>query len=527
MAEERVTVCILTAGKGVRMGAYSKIINKALLPVRQKAVISYIIEKFPENSEYVVALGYLGEQVRSYLELAHGDRRIRFVEVDNWDKPGSGPGYSMLCCKPFLHRPFYFVSCDTLWNGDVQLREGGNWLGVSETSREDSLRYCNLKIDGDGGITGILDKETAEWPPYKAFVGLMRVQDHDIFWEGLGAKDLIKGELQVSNGLRALIKTGRTKALNIDWTDIGNEDDYKDLVKKHENFDFSKTNEFLYLVNNKVIKFFGDGAIAEKRVAKSRLKPGVFPTIEALKGQFYSYGLVAGGTLYDYNDGTIFKKLLDWLKTDLWTPAGISAETVHQTCRRFYYDKTRDRLELFYKRCAIGDGATVVNGRKIAPTGELLERVPWEELFSGVPVFFHGDLQFDNILYSREKGRFTLLDWRQDFGGNVEWGDLYYDLAKLYGGILLNYDFIKRNLLYYHEGEGGVTIDFAQRFLAADYIGILEDFVVRNNWEIKKVRMLVPLIYLNMSPLHHEPFNRFLYSLGRLMLSRELGYEDR
>ena len=25
-----------------------------------------------------------------------------------------------------------------------------------------------------------------------------------------------------------------------------------------------------------------------------------------------------------------------------------------------------------------------------------------------------------------------LLDWRQDFGGKIEYGDIYYDLAKLY-----------------------------------------------------------------------------------------------
>ena len=32
-------VCILTAGKGTRMGAYSKIINKSLLPIKNKAIV--------------------------------------------------------------------------------------------------------------------------------------------------------------------------------------------------------------------------------------------------------------------------------------------------------------------------------------------------------------------------------------------------------------------------------------------------------------------------------------------------------
>ena len=35
--------------------------------------------------------------------------------------------------------------------------------------------------------------------------------------------------------------------------------------------------------------------------------------------------------------------------------------------------------------------------------------------------------------------KFILIDWREDFGENVEYGDLYYDIAKLYGGMILNY----------------------------------------------------------------------------------------
>jgi len=36
------------------------------------------------------------------------------------------------------------------------------------------------------------------------------------------------------------------------------------------------------------------------------------------------------------------------------------------------------------------------------------------------------------------------------------------------------------------------------------------------------VKILVALIYLNMSPLHHYPFDKMLYSLGRDLLYTEL-----
>ena len=65
-------------------------------------------------------------------------------------------------------------------------------------------------------------------------------------------------------------------------------------------------------------------------------------------------------------------------------------------------------------------------------------------LYEGIPSFIHGDLQFDNIIYNKKLNKFILIDWRQDFAGQIEFGDLYYDIAKLYGGILLNYDYIKK-----------------------------------------------------------------------------------
>ena len=43
---------------------------------------------------------------------------------------------------------------------------------------------------------------------------------------------------------------------------------------------------------------------------------------------------------------------------------------------------------------------------------------------------------FVNLLYMK-KNKFTLIDWRQDFAGETEFGDLNYDLAKLLGGIII------------------------------------------------------------------------------------------
>jgi len=515
------TVCILTAGKGTRMGALGKILNKSLHTIDSKAIITHIINKFPENAEFIVGVGFLGDQVRNYLKIAHGERKISFVEIDNFDGPGSGPGYSLLCCRSQLQKPFYFVSCDTLWDDELDWTLEKNWFGVAHVKPEDSVRYCNMKVIGNS-VVELRDKIRVEDESYKAFVGLCHIRDYSIFWSALQSTEKVAGEHQISNGIQALIAQTDTQALNVEWTDVGDTSKYKKAVSRYECYDFSKENEALYIVNRRVIKFFADISVVERRVLKSKLNPTVFPSITSHMGQFYGYVFQPGETLYQVNSREIFARLLDWLSAHLWKRHEVDQELVRATCLKFYQGKTLERLSMYDRKYPKSDGPSVVNGRGIPATKELMASVPWTCLSEGIPCFMHGDLQFDNILFDATKQSFMLLDWRQDFGGHVEFGDLYYDLAKLYGGIVVNYDFIKLNLLNYAESEQGVTFDFAQRFQTKNYLQQLSEYISGNGYDLVKVKILVALIYMNMSPLHHYPFDKMLYSLGRDLLYTEL-----
>ena len=62
------TVCILAAGVGSRVGSYSTYLNKSLLPIKKKAAISYIIDQFSNNTEFVIAIGHFGKQVKNFLK---------------------------------------------------------------------------------------------------------------------------------------------------------------------------------------------------------------------------------------------------------------------------------------------------------------------------------------------------------------------------------------------------------------------------------------------------------------------------
>lgn len=511
-------VCILTAGKGTRMGSYASYLNKAILPIKEKAVISHIIEKFPKKTEFIIGLGHLGNQVQDYLEIAHADTHFHFVTIGKYEGKGSGPGYSLLQCKEKLKKPFYFVSCDTLWSNELDFNAQNNWMGTAQVGADETQNYCNFEVKA-GRIVSIKDKQKVDPLTHEAFVGLCYVKDTKVFFQGLENLTLKSGEVQVSNGIQALIDNSIVETKHIDWIDVGGEANYKREVSKFENYDFSKSNEALYILNKRVIKFFAEKSFAEKRVEKAALNPSVFPHIDRNKNNFFSYSFINGKTLYHSNTFPIFTKLLIWLEKKLWKRVGnVDGAAFRAICKKFYYDKTLERLDKYYKKYSYSDTETMINGQKIPKTEELLKQIPWDSIYEGIPSFIHGDLQFDNVLYNHQTDSFVLLDWRQDFGGVVEYGDMYYDIAKMRGGIILNYDLIKLNLLKYEEGRDGIYFDFAQRYLSDKYLQILDIFIQKKGLDVRKVQILVGLIYLNMSPLHHFPFDKMLYSLGRQVL---------
>jgi NDP-sugar pyrophosphorylase family protein len=267
------SVCILTAGRGTRMGPYAEVINKALLPYNGKAILSHIMDGFPRGTPFVIALGHMGQQVRDYLAAAHPDDDITYVSVDNYDQPGSGPGYSIWCCREHLQRPFYFVAADTVAEFDTAQLTNENWAGVSPVAAADSKRFCNFTAGANGFIDKIYDKQIPpHTDPVQAFVGLMFITDYQVFWDALSRPETVAGEVQISAGLKALVATGNLRARPVNaWKDFGVLDDYRRLAIEPQPYDFSKTDEFIYFRAGRVIKFFKDDAVAQKRVEKALL----------------------------------------------------------------------------------------------------------------------------------------------------------------------------------------------------------------------------------------------------------------
>jgi len=520
-------VCILAAGLGTRMGALSEHINKAVLPINFKAAISYIVEKFPKETEIVIAVGHKKETITDYLALAHPERRFTFVEVDKYIGPGTGPGYSLLQCKDHLHCPFIFVAADTIVLEEVPA-PNENWFGISPV--KDTEKYCTVKIKNNL-IYQIDDKIKTD--NKFAFIGLAGIHDYEDFFSALEKnKELISGEIQVSNGFKHLIEKKLTP-IGFTWFDTGSLNNYietnKNFSGEEKKFDFSKGDEFLYFVSGKVIKYFADAEIAKKRTERAGYLKGLCPEIEGVKNNFYAYKKIDGQTLYSVLNNQLVVDFLHWAKPNLWKEQKLTeaeSRIFSEACRKFYLEKTQKRLQMFYEKRNLIDSENNINGVAVPTLPELFNKVDWDYICKGTPSNFHGDLQFDNVLVTRDKvshlQKFVLLDWRQDFGGLTQYGDLYYDLAKMYGGMILPYQLIKEGMFSFDMSGSSVYYNYFIKNDLLEAKETYENFLRRNGYDLDKIKILTAIIFLNMSPLHHDPFDVMLYYLGKAMLHRSL-----
>lgn len=505
-------VCILTAGSGTRMGPYSKTANKALLPWRSKAIISHIIDSFDKNTEFVVAVGFKAQQVKSYLKLAHSHRKISFVEVENYKNAGCGPGLSMLACKETLgSSPFYLVTCDTLWEDKLEsYPTNESWLAVGPITSEESPSYCNVVVK-ENQVLEIRDKVKVLETPNHAWTGLAHIYHTEEFWNSLQTYKNIKNpEKQVVDGFYGVKKLN---AYSVKWIDTGTFEKYRQVVAADGGFDFGKTDEFVYLNSDKVIKFFSDKSIAENRVKKASLNFKVFPKIIENEENFYSYTYAEAKTLYEEPSVEVFSALLEWLNQNLWKKQTTDDVELVEMCQQFYMVKTLARLEK-YAELNLPE-ATSCNGEFLPSTADLLKKIDLKFLNAGQSYFIHGDLQPDNILYSEKTKNFRLIDWRQDFAGRVDVGDLYYDFAKMLAGLKINYQLIKKGDFHFSMTDVKAVMRTPEHPNRQACEKILKTWAEKFNLDYSKIELLCGLVYLNMSALHHTPFNQMLNLIGR------------
>jgi thiamine kinase-like enzyme len=238
----------------------------------------------------------------------------------------------------------------------------------------------------------------------------------------------------------------------------------------------------------------------------------------------YGYHKVEGQVLSEAITVPLMRRLLSHSR-GFWSPCTLSPAERKQfraDCHRFYHDKTLERVSLFHHKSQLMDGEESINDIPMPTLAHLLEKIDWSYLADGIASRFHGDFHFENILWESKNQTFTFLDWRQDFAGSLVRGDIYYDFAKLLHGLIISHELIDRNLFSVDWGAEEIRYDFHRKQILVDCEQDFSRWLSENEYDAKKVYLLTALIFLNIAPLHHHPYDNLLFALGKKMLRDHL-----
>lgn len=517
--QAKYKVLLTTSGIGSRLGDLTKYTNKSLVRIGKKPALSYIVEAYPQDVEIVVTLGHFSSHVKDFLELAYPARKFTFINVDKYEGPGSSLGYSILQAKSAIDCPFVFHACDTVVKDPIP-EPSKNWLGGFKA--KSSTHYRSLDVSM-GHVTKINEKGELNYDyDYIGLAGIFNYAEFFAAIEEIYIQNPMNHQMSDCDALTKMLAAHRFfHQIFHYWYDIGNSDSLKTARDSiDDKFDvLDKLEESIFLFDDCVIKFFHDKNICANRVERAKLLKGIVPNVLDSRENFYKYEFIKGDLFADSCTESKFRDFLRWSQANLWVRKQDRNSAFYERCHDFYFTKTYKRIDKFLKDNAMSDQETKINGELVPPLNSLLKRVDEKWLCNVDAYQFHGDYILDNIIETESS--FVLLDWRQDFGGQLELGDIYYDLAKLNHNLVFNHDIVNRNLYEIKVGED-ISCDILRSHVLVNCQNILFEAISGSRLDLKKVKVITALVWLNMAPLHHYPLNHFLFYFGKLNLHHAL-----
>jgi hypothetical protein len=235
-----------------------------------------------------------------------------------------------------------------------------------------------------------------------------------------------------------------------------------------------------------------------------------------------------------FNDQKLIKlqNLLDYFNEKIWNiklNKKINLINHKKNLTDFYKMKTFSRVQSYLNNNNIKDNLNYINNFKVFKVYHLLELINWDSIITSKPTLMHGDLHFENILINK-LNKIVTLDIRDDFKNIDNFGDQYYDLAKILHGIIISHHLVNKNLYSYKKINNKIFIKIKKEKKFKSNLITFYKFCNINNLDINKIELLCALIYLNIADLHHSPYSHFLFNLGKLMLMKYLNkvqkYDD-
>lgn len=156
-----VPVIIMAGGKGDRLGPFTKILPKPLIPIGETPIIEVIMNKFYEHGvrNFYVTLNYKGEMVKTYFDSMDKKYSVEYI----WEKEFLGTAGSLKLLPPDLKSPFIVSNCDIIVDTDYAdllkfHQENNNILTVVGSIQHYKIPYGIIHFEEAGKIKLIQEK---------------------------------------------------------------------------------------------------------------------------------------------------------------------------------------------------------------------------------------------------------------------------------------------------------------------------------------------------------------------------------
>lgn len=496
---------------------------KPLRSIGAKPLLTRVMDLYPEKTSFVIGLGYKSSWVEQVATISAeaNNQELEFFITDSWRVPVKGLTDTILDGQHLLQESFIFHAVDTLIPKVILSDLSGGDQNTVLVCRPSQPGFYRTILNGEWRKI-YFDTDT----DVKAYTGVALIHDYKVFWDRI-----VKNSLSAREEGEVLgIIPAMCEPLEIqegEWFDCGSLEGILRAQSRNARQDvvLERNNEAIWHIGSEMIKFHIDEIFIKHRVLRAQALGPFVPEVKLRGSNIYSYKREVGITLSEAEPEK-FREFLKFLK-DFWGFESLEMkfeyhDHVDVRYLDFYREKTLSRVNKF-----LGEYpdyyVTQINGNQVRPIMELLSSVDWENLARVQLSRSHGDLHPDNVLVVNSTLGFTLLDWRQDIAGSVDRdGDIYYDLAKIKHGLIVDHaKVVKGEFLVRVEGTNAMY-SMLQTEKKRQWAFELDEFLTEYDLDFSKVDLITALIFLNIAILHHVPYDRFLFVLGHDLLGSSL-----
>lgn len=232
MSNFTLKIVVLMAGYGTRLRPHTWSRPKQLIRLADKLVLDHLLDIFgtiPDSSttEFVFVIGYLGNKIRDYMQSAHPDLSVRYVEQSEM----RGQSHAVLLARQHLDCPLLVIYADTLIKTDFSFIANETADAIAWVkSVPDPRRFGVASLGEDGWVTHLIEKPKDK-DNNLVLVGCYYFQNPHTLLDGIEQQIQrnisLKNEFYLADAINVMLEHGlkmRTKSVET-WLDAGTIDD--------------------------------------------------------------------------------------------------------------------------------------------------------------------------------------------------------------------------------------------------------------------------------------------------------------